>query len=61
MFDINLEQIKKNLLKNILKVVEFSFDTAMMQDNEHITMMQDNELIKFEKGILKLNTFLVQN
>ncbi|CAD8109987.1 unnamed protein product [Paramecium primaurelia] len=51
MFDINQAQIKKNLLINIFKIIEFTFD---------ITTANNNQLISYEKGIFKLKTFLIE-
>ncbi|CAK61201.1 unnamed protein product (macronuclear) [Paramecium tetraurelia] len=51
MFDINQQQIKKNLLMSIFKVIEFTFD---------LTTESNNQLIFFENGVLKLKTFLIQ-
>ncbi|CAD8204256.1 unnamed protein product [Paramecium octaurelia] len=51
MFDINQSQIKKNLLMSIFKVIEFTFD---------LTTENNNQLIFFENGVLKLKTFLIE-
>ncbi|CAD8124441.1 unnamed protein product [Paramecium sonneborni] len=52
MFDINQAQIKKNLLTNIIKIIEFSFE---------LTQDKVNQLITFENGVLKLTTFLIED